>query len=1164
MKTISDLYECAENKLGESLIARCKQLKESSSTYEIPDLIHLAKQDSSKDIIEPIGFYHHCVGIDFSKGTPSIAAYFGKLLSNQQKKSRISFNRAKWAIVAGTYCTYDPISKIDLRVSFSLPGTFNLRWIKLKKGLQKEEEIQPKNKDLLWKYLSLASFIRSWCLKPDFIKYPSLVVNYELDPFNYQNLHNIIKFEKKNKKKVKEKSKQKNKENENENEKEKEKKEEKPKKGNNKKNDKEEKQKQKLKALELIYQSQSQKLNECFKIARNQLIKGVGKELSHKNPKLLPTNSNNLLTYALQSFFNRNCLYQKGENFFLQFLQYDWEYSSLISKCMRKNGKIKQALKLLLESNSRIPESIPILKEIVKCYNLLEDNIESFSYARKIHHLIPFSPKSWKILANEFLNQKKYNQAFEILNLIPRDNNDNPFKSNFHLNQNYSSKVISLLDFYNLTFLEKNIFNKNFPKPIEITQPIKTNWTYDWKKIVLKMKRVSNISYTLSKLKSEPIKGNQKEIAFKAIIEMFSILGWSMLSSEKRKFFNEKKELKKKELVLNQFRINDLKLTDQMWDEWLNYQDHCHDDLENFYTKNIFINENKHYFDVNYENIGKSYKEELRKTGVLPFSKDIELNQINLKGDEIKNGKEKGKGKERVSGEEEEKKIEKENEKEKEKEKENENEKESQNKKEMEEKKEIKNENNNDNENENEKENKTEEKFDQVNEKNTSQLTKQTSQAQEDLSGMNEWSGSSPFELIDNDQKINRSTNGNESENNKQEQNEVNKTKNNDEKIEKIETKKKVQKEITFAKESSFADFSNFKAKSEFSSLQEAEIPQEKETIEKENWKIGKEKGSNQKCKITKHNLSNNLILKQINKSNEISDFGYFGASESEGKSESDLNNKKNKSSSINDLKEIKNERKKEKENTKEQESEEEKERKKGKGKEKGKEKGKGKGKGKGKEKGKEKEKEKKNEKNKKVQREKINLKFAKSSNEKNFIYNTYPKAWLKKVFKNFKKKFKVYNKISIKNNPNRWEENNLKKTPRNEWEMIGDLCKKLNKLKEAKQAYSNAILEPKNKDLLHYCITFKLLRLLDESGGIVKALQVCNSLIGYESCEQKSQELSLLFKHQIWSSIFKLIHKHGWSNLNKHIQLHKNNFHQSLKDFILIAKYLKVDGYDR
>ncbi|KAJ3434557.1 bud site selection protein 7-related [Anaeramoeba flamelloides] len=1142
MKTISDLYECVESKLGESLISRSKQLKESSKTYEIPDLIHLVKQDTSKDNTKPIGFYHHCIGVDFSKGVSSIAAYFGRLLSSQQKKSRLSFNRANWVIVAGTYCAYDPISKVDLRVSFSLPGTFKPRWIKLNKNLTQEEETQPKNEDLLWQYLSLASFVRTWCLKPNFMKYPSLIVHYELDPFNYQNKDNLISFEKT--------SKTKEKENDQEKRKEKEEEEEDEKSIKKRKLDQKLKQKEKLKALELIYQTQSKKLNECLKIARNQLTKGLGTKLSHKNPKLLSTVSHNLLTYALIAFFNNNSLYQKGENFFLQLLKDDWGYCALISKCMRKNGKVKEALQLLLESNSKVPESIPILKEIVKCYNLLQDNLESFSYARKIHHFIPFSPNSWKILAYEFLNQKKFNQTFEILNLIPPDANTTKNRNIWNNKKNNSSETTTILDFFNLRNHDKEKDNQSLmPKPVEVTQPIKTKWIYDWKTIVMKMKRYSNISSVFSKLKNQPIKNQQNEIANKILVQMNTILGWESLLTEKKKFFDGEKKLKKREGILNQFHVKDLKLTDEMWSEWLNDQEDLEDNLDEMYNNSFWKNEDKHNFDVNYEKVGRTYKSQLRNTGFLQFSRDAEF--INTNINDNMDEKEEKEEKENLKSY---KMIKKENEKKKEIENkktiENENEeKESENKLKKEEKKEKEEKEEREEKKEKEEkekekgniksfdlikhENVTDPKMENQQEKKPSELKTQTFSGKEDSSNMGGWSGSSSFDLFDNGEEENNpkhSSNDKETGNNKDEdklESGKEENQNDNEHEEKLKKNKKLKKEITLEKESSLADFSNFKPKSEFSSIHEQDLSKLKEWKEKKSENIKekekekekekkKEKGSeinkeitHNNNKIIKNNLSNDLSISKQQNNNKLNNLGYFGASESDSESESEPesdfgfgNVEKKKPSSKNDPKEKEN--------------------------------------------------------------QKYNPKFVRPSNVKSFIYNTYPKRWLKAEFKLLKKDLKIYNKISMESSPKRWEENKIKQTPINEWEMIGDICKRLNKMKEARQAYFNAIAEPKNKDLLYYCITFKLLRLLNDRKGITKVLQVCNILVNFENCDQNNHELSLLFKQQICSSIFKLIQKNGWSNLNQYIQLHKNKIHQRLQDFVLIGKYLKVDGYDR
>ncbi|KAJ6234541.1 bud site selection protein [Anaeramoeba flamelloides] len=683
MKTISDLYESVESKLGESLITRNKQLKQFPGSYSIPDLIHLVKEDNSKDITKPIGFYHHCVGVDFANGLSSVAAYFGRLLSTQQKKSRISFNRSNWVIVAGTYCTYDPISKTDLRVSFRLPGTFFPSYIKvnkIKKGTKKktpkkkekenqnksnlqnnrenkkankpqikhqkkekdkkqqeqekekvtengkenenekekekekeeeeendtykqnesnnkeESESESKYEDQLWKNFTLASFIRTWCIKIKFSRFPGLIIRDEFDPFQQKNTEN-------------------------------------------------------------------KKFQQILKHAQAILKKGLGSKLNHENKYFIPTKGNNVLTTTLLKFFVKNFMYEIGEDFFSQLLDSNPEFSVPISKIWRKTNRTKQSIKLLLKSLHSIPGSNCILSELYKCYFQLCDYQKAKYCAKKFCILLPFYPKSWLMLANIRLKQKKYLKYIELLNQIPYyfDNNNRNYKyknnnTNSHdnsknrdldINKNFkrNNKTNENKNNHKHNHNEKDKHNQghnhnhnhhynfqNYPKPIEITKPINTNWIPPEQSTIKKMRMAIKKNNIFSLLIEQPKKQTYGYLIIKLLNKMYNKIGWSKLIDYYHIFFEkfEKNSLienninniiQKKKLKTGLIPHEDT-LSEKYWVNWLKLQEHREDFEDN---KNDKLNNNS-YFDMLFENTGKEPKNILYHGGILNFKFESTLN----------------------------------------------------------------------------------------------------------------------------------------------------------------------------------------------------------------------------------------------------------------------------------------------------------------------------------------------------------------------------------------------------------------------------------------------------------------------------------------------------------------------------------------------------------
>ncbi|KAJ6240423.1 bud site selection protein [Anaeramoeba flamelloides] len=176
--SISELYEFVEVSLSESILTRQTQLIHRLGTFEVPDLVHLVKEHVTKqNELTLQGFYHHVCGVDFSLGVSAVAAYFGSLLSRQEKRQGF-LDRTSWRIISGTFCSYDPFNRRDLRVEFSLPGNFRVCWL----GLDGREIEITTEKQLkrAWECLYVASFVRSSCTIPAFKEFRSLIVLNDL------------------------------------------------------------------------------------------------------------------------------------------------------------------------------------------------------------------------------------------------------------------------------------------------------------------------------------------------------------------------------------------------------------------------------------------------------------------------------------------------------------------------------------------------------------------------------------------------------------------------------------------------------------------------------------------------------------------------------------------------------------------------------------------------------------------------------------------------------------------------------------------------------------------------------------------------------------------------------------------------------------------------
>ncbi|TPX07704.1 uncharacterized protein E0L32_010600 [Thyridium curvatum] len=106
--------EITEEVLHEAIEARTEQL---IALRELgpPDLVHLLKQPV-RNAGKHIGVYHHVTGVDASSSA-SLAAYINTLTYKEHGSS------ASTKISEGLYCCYNALSRLDMRVHVTIPGT---------------------------------------------------------------------------------------------------------------------------------------------------------------------------------------------------------------------------------------------------------------------------------------------------------------------------------------------------------------------------------------------------------------------------------------------------------------------------------------------------------------------------------------------------------------------------------------------------------------------------------------------------------------------------------------------------------------------------------------------------------------------------------------------------------------------------------------------------------------------------------------------------------------------------------------------------------------------------------------------------------------------------------------------------------------------------------
>ncbi|KAL1898152.1 bud site selection protein [Sporothrix stenoceras] len=143
--------EIMEEELHEAIEARTEQLM-SLRELGPPDLVHLVKAPIRGNGRQ-IGVYHHVTGVDASSSA-SLAAYINTLTYREPGAT------ATTKITEGLYCCYNALSRLDMRVHVSIPGT-------VKSYFVDERGEQKKATDDLWLETYLCSVLRAYSYADD-------------------------------------------------------------------------------------------------------------------------------------------------------------------------------------------------------------------------------------------------------------------------------------------------------------------------------------------------------------------------------------------------------------------------------------------------------------------------------------------------------------------------------------------------------------------------------------------------------------------------------------------------------------------------------------------------------------------------------------------------------------------------------------------------------------------------------------------------------------------------------------------------------------------------------------------------------------------------------------------------------------------------------------
>ncbi|CAK7274731.1 bud site selection protein [Sporothrix epigloea] len=143
--------EIMEEELFEAVESRTEQLL-SLRELGPPDLVHLVKQPA-RGSGRQVGVYHHVTGVDASSSA-SLAAYINTLTYREPGAA------ATMKITEGLYCCYNALSRLDMRVHVTIPGT-------VKSYFVDERGEQKKATDDLWLETYLCSVLRAYSYADD-------------------------------------------------------------------------------------------------------------------------------------------------------------------------------------------------------------------------------------------------------------------------------------------------------------------------------------------------------------------------------------------------------------------------------------------------------------------------------------------------------------------------------------------------------------------------------------------------------------------------------------------------------------------------------------------------------------------------------------------------------------------------------------------------------------------------------------------------------------------------------------------------------------------------------------------------------------------------------------------------------------------------------------
>ncbi|CAK7216042.1 bud site selection protein [Sporothrix bragantina] len=143
--------EIMEEELHEAVESRTEQLM-SLRELGPPDLVHLVKQPA-RGSGRQVGVYHHVTGVDASSSA-SLAAYINTLTYREPGAA------ATMKITEGLYCCYNALSRLDMRVHVTIPGT-------VKSYFVDERGEQKKATDDLWLETYLCSVLRAYSYADD-------------------------------------------------------------------------------------------------------------------------------------------------------------------------------------------------------------------------------------------------------------------------------------------------------------------------------------------------------------------------------------------------------------------------------------------------------------------------------------------------------------------------------------------------------------------------------------------------------------------------------------------------------------------------------------------------------------------------------------------------------------------------------------------------------------------------------------------------------------------------------------------------------------------------------------------------------------------------------------------------------------------------------------